>query len=399
MTELSDKELLAALGISTEAKKQAVHTPKEARIIAGFEEIQKFVEEHGRLPKHGEDNDIFERLYAVRLDRLRAQKECRELLVELDEGALLDGATALDTGEVSDLDDAALLAELGVGSDKEDDITKLKHVRPRSEVRAAEEIANRTKCSDFETFKPLFKLIQQELGDGVRETRKFVRDAGFQKADIEKGQFFILGGQTVYVAEVGETIKAPNGDKDARLRLIYDNGTESNILLRSLQRALYKDELGRRISEPAAGPLFGSESSDEDSESGTIYVLRSKSDHPTIAANRDIIHKIGVTGGDVEKRIGNAKIDPTFLLADVEIIAEYKLYNINRTKLESLIHRFFSAVRLDLEIEDRFGHPVKPREWFVVPLSAIDEAVARLQDKSLTQYAYDTETAMLVKLE
>lgn len=164
-----------------------------------------------------------------------------------------------------------------------------------------------------------------------------------------------MGGQFVYVAELGETIKAPNGEFDARLRAVYANGTESNLLRRSLQRALYKDAAGRRVTAPTAGPLFGHAPEGEDLESGTIYVLRSKSDHPDVAAHRDLIYKIGVTGGAVEARIAQAATDATYLLAEVEIVATYKLFNINRTKLENLIHRVFAPARLDLTIEDRFG--------------------------------------------
>jgi hypothetical protein len=132
-----------------------------------------------------------------------------------------------------------------------------------------------------------------------------------------------------------------------------------------------------------------------DEASGIIYVLRSKSDMPIVAQNRDLLHKIGVTGGSVETRIGNAKLDPTFLMADVEIVTSYVLYNINRTKLENLLHRIFEAARLDIEIMDRFGHPVRPREWFLVPLFAIDEAVERIRDGSIKGVAYDPATASL----
>lgn len=130
--------------------------------------------------------------------------------------------------------------------------SEIRHVRASAEKRAAEEIANREPCPDFERFKPLFTQVKNDLDSGIRTTRPFVKDAGFLKADIIEGQFFILGGQTAYVAEVGEMFKAPNGEFDARLRVIYSNGTESNLLRRSLQRALYKDEAGRRITEPAA---------------------------------------------------------------------------------------------------------------------------------------------------
>jgi hypothetical protein len=142
---------------------------------------------------------------------------------------------------------------------------------------------------------------------------------------------------------MGEIFSNAQGRTDARLRVIFDNGTESNLLMRSLQRALHKDEAGRRITDPVAGPLFGSENVDGDQASGVIYVLRSKSDHPLVAANRDVLHKIGVTGGNVGRRFVNAKLDPTFLMADVEVVATYELYNINRTRLENLIHRIFDA--------------------------------------------------------
>ena len=165
--------------------------------------------------------------------------------------------------------------------------------------------------------------------------------------------------------------------------------------MRSLQRALHKDEAGRRITDPVAGPLFAGENEEGDQVSGTIYVLRSKSDHPVVAANRDVLHKIGVTWGDVARRIANARLDPTFLMADVEIVATYELYNINRTKLENLIHRIFDPARLDIEIKDRFGQPVIPREWFLVPLFVVDEAIEKIRDGTITSYTYDAKAALL----
>jgi hypothetical protein len=390
-----DDALLGELGVEVEPLKPVSRSPREERIIAGFEDIQRFVEGHGRIPQHGEERDIFERLYAVRLDRLRDQPDCMALLEPLDHQGLLTGA-AIETAPVDELDDDALLAELGVDEVRGNDVTKLRFVRSSAEKRAAEEIANREKCEDFEKFAPLFEAVQRDLDMGARATRPFVKDAGFLKAEITQGQFFILGGQVAYVAEVGEPIKAPNGETDARLRLVYSNGTESNLLLRSLQRALYKDEGGRRITEPNAGPLFSQVVSEDDLASGLIYVLRSKSDEPYVTQNRELLHKIGVTGGDIQKRIANARRDPTFLLADVEVVATYRVYNVNRTRLENLIHRVFGAARLDVSIADRFGTPVVPREWFLVPLFVIEEAVERITDGTITDWKYDPSQAKLV---
>lgn len=391
MAEKSNQELLAALGVEVKKDKKAKLTPREERIIAGFEEIQRFVDENGRAPLHGEDRYIFERLYATRLDQIKSQEDCRSLVIEMDHQGLLSGETG--TIELADDigSDEALLAELGIEAPKEGDVTFLKHVKTRAEKKAAEEIASRDPCEEFEKFKPLFDQVQSELKAGIREAKLLIKNP-----QINQGDWFILYGQKAYVAEISEQRIYGFDKNDYRLRVIYDNGTESDLLLRSLQRVLDKDESGRRIIELSAGPLFDDIASDDDLESGTIYVLRSLSEHPMIASNRDVIHKIGVTGGTVEKRIGNAKLDPTFLMADVEVVATYQLFNINRTKLEKLIHRFFEEAKLDIEIKDRFGNPVAPQEWFLVPVTVIDEAVAKITDQSISHFKYDPESASIV---
>ena len=397
MADIDEDELIADLGLEVTAPKTAGRTPREERIVAGFEDILRFHQTHGRAPLHGEGRDIFERLYAVRLDQLRQLPEAQALLAGLDSPGLLSGAAAPQAG--NSLDEDALLAELGLGKDAggpaadANDITVLRNVRSTAEKRAAEDIADRTPCADFAAFQPLFEQAERELKSGLRRALRFGRDAS-----IADGNYFILGGQLAFVADVGDAIKAPNGESDARLRVIYANGTESNLLRRSLQRALYKDETGRRLSEADMGPLFGGESEPDDIETGTIYVLRSLSTHPFVAEHRELIHKIGVTGGTVEARIAAAHTDATYLLADVDIVATYTLHNLNRTRLENIFHRLFGAAQLDLTIADRFGHPVKPREWFLVPLAVIDEAVQKIRDGTVTRFGYDPETARLVLL-
>lgn len=384
-----DDALLAELGVEVTAKKAAARTPREERIIAGFEEIQRFVDEHGHAPQHGENKDIFERLYAVRLDRLRALEECRTLLEPLDHQGLIAGSELAAPAADEDMDDDALLAELGVEADKPD-IAELRHVRSSAEKKASEEIASRERCEDFDRFKPLFEQVQKGLDTGMRDTRRFER-----KSEIQSGRFYILGGQKAYVADMEQPFANEHGNIDARLRVIFDNGTESNMLMRSLQKALQQDETGRRIIEPSAGPLFSDERIDGDEASGTIYVLRSKSDLPVVRDNRQVLHKIGVTSGKVERRIANARLDATFLLADVEIVTTYELFNINRTKLENLIHRIFDPARLDIEIKDRFGNPVVRREWFLVPLAVVDDAVERIKDGTIATYRYNPRSAAL----
>lgn len=393
MSDIDLDELSAELEDFAPPEKSSGRPPREERIISGFEEIQRFVETHGHAPQHGEDRDIFERLYAVRLDRLRELADCRSLLEPLDHQGLLAGAGVAVEEQAEPVDEDELLAELQ-GVEDDFDITNLRHVQSSFERRAAEEVASRQACADFDTFKPLFEKVQKELDEGTRQTRPFEL-----KAEIKKGAWFILGGQKAYVAEAGEAFTTPHGRTDARLRVIFDNGTESNMLMRSLQRALNGDETGRRITDPVAGPLFSEELAEDDQASGTIYVLRSKSDHPLVSANRDLVHKIGVTNLNVKQRVQGARLQPTFLMADVDIVATYELYNINRTRLENLIHRIFAAARLEIEIKDRFGQPVIPKEWFLVPLFAVDEAVKRIKDGTIAGYVYDPKTAKLTKSE
>nr|WP_263970328.1 GIY-YIG nuclease family protein [Pseudanabaena sp. PCC 6802] len=180
----------------------------------------------------------------------------------------------------------------------------------------------------------------------------------------------------------------------------YDNGTEGDYLLRSLQRALNKDKASRRITNPDLGslPLFSQVETADDLPTGYIYVLRSQSDHPFITENRSVIHKIGVTVGDVKSRIANAKKDTTYLLADVEIVATFKLANVNPKKLESLLHRVFDNARLELALPDRFGIPVQPRGWFLVPLEAIEAVIEKIKAGTLDRFRYDPKTARLTQL-
>ncbi|MCC6277274.1 MAG: GIY-YIG nuclease family protein [Oligoflexia bacterium] len=394
MTEdTSDEQLLADLGIEIEPESQSSGSARDLRIIAGFEEIEKFVELNGHPPEHGENKDIFERIYAARLDRIRASEECRNVLVGKDRFNLLQGYEAEPDDQADEMDDESLLAELGAIPSAESDITKLKHVRTRAEVRAAEEMARRTPCVDFDKFKPLFTQVQKDIAEGERETISYKYGS-----KVNAGDLYILNGQKAYVANVSEEILDEDDKTDRRLRVIFDNGTESNLLLRSLQRALLKDTTSRRITDPTLqGPLFSGIPEASDTASGTVYVLRSKSDHPTISKSRDVIHKIGVTSGNIEKRISNAKIDPTFLMADVEIVASYELSNMSRSKLEGVIHKFFEPARLDIEIKDRFGNPVVPREWFLVPLFIINEAIERIKDGSIVHCRYDVKIGKIVE--
>ncbi len=391
-----DLELLGELGVDTAPKKQAVRTPREQRIIAGYEEIERFVKQHGRLPEPGENRDIFERLYAIRLAQLRKSAECRELLGGIDVKRLLDvqdDEEAVGVNEAGGTDEG-LLEALGVPGGATDDITELKHVRSSQEKMAAEEIAQRIPCQHFGVFKPLFDQVQKDLASGFRKTLKY-QDNG----EIKKGDFFIVEGQKAYVADWDEPFISSYNKPDRRLRVIYDNGTESDLLLRSMQRALNRDESSRRITDPGLGPLFSDQAEEDDQTVGYVYVLRSTSDNAFMTENRKVIHKIGITRGSVQRRVANATKDPTYLLAGVEIVETYKISNLDLKRLEKLLHKFFEPARLDLQLKDRFGFGVEPREWFLVPLPIVEKAIQKLIDGTLPKYRYEPKEGRIVALD
>jgi hypothetical protein len=286
-----------------------------------------------------------------------------------------------------------LLKALGVEAES-GSIEELKYVRSDKEREAAEKIANRERCENFDEYKKLFNQVKEDLQSG---TRQIIRCE--DKTTVEQGDLYITDGQMSYIAKTADVFINNDGREDCRLKVIFDNGTESKMLRRSFQKILWKDDTARRITNPSdMGPLFSSTVSEEDVASGTIYILRSNSTNEYIKKNRQIIHKIGFTTGSVENRISDASNDPTYLLADVEVVKTFTLYNLNANKLENLFHKLFSSAKLEIEIMDRFGKPYKPQEWFMVTLPTIQKAVQLLIDGKLSDYVYEVESAQLRKI-
>jgi hypothetical protein len=377
------------LGILHDDTPIKARTTVDDRTKAGFDEINSFVDSHGREPAEADGADIKEKGLSRRLQTIRANPSLVAALAGIDRHGLLAAGGEDETSTPKSLDE---ILDLIDDEGDDDSIFSLRHVKPREELDQADFVARRQPCRDFDKFKPLFEKVQRELELGVRKSVEFKVEK-----EIDQGQFFILKGLIAYVAEVGETF-VKNGKENARIRTIFSNGTELNNLRRSLAKELYRYGDGRRITDPLAGVLFGGEPEATDIGTGTIYVLRSLSNDPNVAPHRNILHKIGVTSTSVERRIANAENDATYLLAPVEIVASYELFNINSTKLENMLHRFFDAARAQITIPDRFGKPVQPREWFFVPLSAIREVVKRLEDGSITRSRYDPSNASIVDI-
>jgi hypothetical protein len=366
-----------------------------ARARGQFEEINVFVDRNGFAPGHGPEGHklgVMERSYQA---RLRAYAENPELVAEL---ASMDRHGLLTTApkpEPTSLDD--IFAEGDpLLDDPNEDIFDLRHAR--GAPARPDLIAEREPCRDFEKFKPLFDKVAAELASGVRRTMRFANEQ-----EIEAGGFFILNGVMVYVAEVRDP-HIRNGKRNARLRLIFDNGTESQNLLRSMSAVLYKDPNGRRISDPNAGPLFSSQPTAEvqppqsqDRVTGLIYVVKSLSKSPDIARLDGNLFKIGFTTGALESRLKGVEDDPTFLMAAIKPVMSYKAINLNANAFERLVHHFFGEARLDIEIKDRFGKTIKPREWFLLPLSVIEQAIPLMVDGSILRYRYDHRSCAIVE--
>jgi hypothetical protein len=361
--------------------------PKKAtatdRLQRAFLEIVEFRRTHERLPS-ASTRDIAERKLGARLDGILADDAKLEELKPLDEFGMLEVPEAPSSLEDL-LDDDDLDDLLGDESGILDvsDLPVLK--RPES----PDSVAQRVKAQDFDLFEPLFKGKHAELADGTFQLMPFT---GMDL--IREGVFFVLSGVMCFVAEVGDDVDLVVGGKPKqkqRLRVVFENGTESAMYRQSLMTRLYEAQ-GQVLARTGhdAGEIL-----DADIESGHIYVLRSLSDDPVISGMKDL-HKIGFSTTSVEQRLKNAEKSPTYLMAPVKVLADYRLYNVRASWLEHLLHRVFAEVRLDLTQIDQKGRDYDPSEWFVVPLETINTAVAMIMSGEITDHVYDRTLQRLV---
>lgn len=390
LSEEGDSELLRV------KPKAAKASDADARARAQFEEINVFVDRNGFAPGQGPEGrkiGVMERSYQARLRAYAEDPSLRAAVSSLDRHGLL--ASAEDKPPPASLDDILASGD-PLLDDPNEGIFDLVHAK--AAPAKPEMVSERVPCKDFDQFKPIFDKAASELASGVRRSMRFANEQ-----EIEAGGFFILNGVMVYVAEVRDP-HVRNGKRNARLRLIFDNGTEGQNLLRSLATELYKDPNGRRISDPNPGPLFGSQPTSEtrtespqDRITGLIYVVRSLSSLPEIARLDGNLFKIGFTTGTLEARLRGAEDDPTFLMAPVKPVMSYQAVNLNANAFERLVHHFFGEARLDIEVKDRFGKAIKPREWFLLPLPIIEQAIPLIVDGSILRYRYDHRACAIVE--
>lgn len=357
------------------AKVEAM-TPDD-RLLAGFREIMDFVAAQGREPVK-DPSDMNESKLALRLKAIAGNEEQRLAMQPFDEMHLLkepEPPASIADALASDMD--------GLLDGSPEDIFAIRNV-PKV-ITVPDKIAQRKKCEDFDRFADLFKKCHADLRSGARKVIPFRNEL-----EIRAGAYYILKGVLVYVAETEARVKE-HGRINARLRCIFENGTEGDLLLRSLSSQLYS--FGKSITEPNFETLAAMGLAPE-TPMAVVYVLRSLSVDPQVQALTDL-YKIGSTKRTVETRTARAHRRTTFLNAPVEVVAEYEVPAGIEQKVEKLLHRLFARVRLDIWFE-RSGRTVaEAKEWFVVPLQVIDEAIGLIETEAITNYEYDHDAQAL----
>ncbi len=354
------------------------------RLRRAFQEVVEFYEKEGREPDP-ETMNISERKLGARLTGIRASNFKIEALEGMDTHGLL--ATEQAPTSVDDLlnsDPLDLIGDTG-------GIFDTSSLPQKRDTPIESDRQLRERCKDFEKFEPLFKQKHAELEQGTYALTKF---EGAQT--IIPGSFFILRGVMAFIAEVGESEVKSLKHKDQRkerLRVVFENGTES---------AMYRQSFAARMGEQGGFAVTRtgfdvSEIGDADVETGHIYVLRSLSDHPDIRGLKDL-YKIGFSTTPVAKRIRGAEKSPTYLMAPVEVVADYRAYNLRPSALEHLLHRVFASARLDASIVDSAGGAVNANEWFLVPFPVIDHAVDLILSGDIVNYVYDPAQQDLIEI-
>lgn len=344
---------------------------EEERFVAAFAEVTAFVKANDREPERTPTN-MSEMQLAMRLKAMREDSTQREALKEHDELDLLQEPEPPESiEEVVASDDLGLLESDGPN------LYDLTHVPPKV-TTMPEEIGRRTPCLDFDRFRTLFEQCKAGLASGDRDLLPFKNEQ-----QIDEGRFYVLKGVLLYVDKVGERTKEA-GKVNARLRCIFDNETESNMLLRSLAAELYKD--GRRVTE--SRQVTERITLDPDTPMASVYVLRSLSEDPQLAAFPQV-HKIGSTRQKVEKRITGASGSATFLGAPVEIAAVYKVPEGTEKAFEKQLHNLFADSRLDIWFEQDGKVVASANEWFAVPLDGIEKALDLIEADSIGNFHWD----------
>ena len=371
-------------------------TTSSDRLIAGFQEILAFYETNGRLPEDKpEEVSLFHKWVGIlksdkKIERCRLFDEFGILPQPVQMVAEPQAEYHRELTEEEQLEailNDPLLADIEDGSDL--GLFEIpEYMRQRLDARKeAEYVGKRRPCEDFDKYADGFKAVQQGLKSG---THKLVK---FSVKHLKVGNYFVEDGMIGYLAAFEDEGVNKHRERDGRTRVIYENGSESDIKYKTITKNLsvtgYSVIDCSDVSEEELEQYFTL--TDKDVDSGTIYVLRSKSTRPEIAAIKDL-YKIGFTVTSVESRIANAKNEPTYLCADVEVVATWKVYNVKSSTFEALIHKLFASAQLQVTVDGQ-----RPKEWFIVPFKVIEEAIKLIIARK--SIAYDSDLRQIILLD
>jgi hypothetical protein len=373
-------------------KPRASHSRNEdERLISSFEEINSFFEKEQREPL--ESQNMQERTLFARLASLRKNPTKILALKPYDRFGLLNLA---EPKEYNSIDDLLQDDSFGLLGDDTAGLFDLKHVSYSDERASADFIARRKPCKDFDKYEPLLKAVQKDISLGKRKLVNFNQD------NLRVGAFYVHNGVLFYLKEINITQKEhykPDGTRvreDGRTRCIFENGTESNMLKRSVEKILYANgKVVTENSDEVAASLFN-QITEKDQAFGYIYVLQSKSTDPAIKDLKDL-YKIGYSIVEISDRLKNASKEPTYLMAEVKLVMSFKCYNMNPQKLEMLLHNFFGSACLNIDIFDEKGQRHTPREWFIAPLNIIEEAIGLIVENKILNYTYSKIDGIIKK--
>jgi len=366
---------------------------EDERLVASFQEINDFFEKNKREPEQGAG--IHEHQLYSRLKSIRQDPDKIEMLKDYNPFGLLN----YEKKKIKSLDDILNDNTYGLLDDNSEGLFDYTHIKKEDERASADFVAKRKPCKNFGEYEPIFKKVQKDLATGKRKLISFKQDI------LNAGDFFVHNGVLLWLEkvefeeEVQEFKSGRRYRKDGRTRVIFENGTESNMLYRSLYKSLLAN--GKAVSDNVEivneefKKKFGT-ITEEDKEAGFIYILKSKSDKPEIKGISNL-YKIGFSTIPVEERIKNASQEPTYLMADVQIVTAYKCYNMNTQKLELLLHTFFGSSCLSIDVFDESGGRHIPREWFIAPLDIIEQAIQMIISSEIVNYRYDGEKKEMIK--
>jgi len=340
----------------------------DQRLVDSFLEINEFFKQNDRVP-YPQSKDINERKLNARLESFKNSSEKIVILKKYDKFSLLPEIEQSQTVEEDSLSNEEL---------EDLDIFKLQNVLEKKREET-DFVAKRKPCKDFARFEIVFKECHQKLKSGEYKFTKFSEE------HIQENSFFVVNGILAFVADLQHISHDKFSKKDGRTRIIFENGLESNMKFRSFGKALFSD--GKSIVPNTQTNLVSS----DNIQTGYIYVLKSLSTNPEISTIQNL-YKIGYSTTIVEERIKNAKVDPTYLNADVKIVETFKTIDLNPQKLENLLHRFFSDSCLNVLIDDGKGGKLKPREWFIAPLEVIEEVIKLILNGNIVNYVYNPKT-------